>query len=368
MPNCNTNKKRKEQQLSNPETNPRSKRLKLQGEDAVGEFNFCQHLIANEWLEKCEPFQNPFDEDRYMFSDFGETNQVENAIESLSGLAHGCASNLHRRSQSDFDSDIDLEDFFSLDPDDNFSCEKRANQDIRHIFESNESDAAFAHDSSQKHVPSAPESPEERQPGKVAPTASMAADLQLQEPQAAPKAMMDTIPLLACAKAEPATSTQPKPKKEVRHKPQPNRAQPKTQLSDKECVERSCKKCACGGKCQLSEKRHKWHCKGTRRTYLNFACTKCRDEWCVCPNENCTNVLKWNEDKNIVCTDCQLKNRANRKLGKKRIHWRWHRCLAEKCKALYVFNRGRRLKRSADKCGMLHTKKEMSQKSQSVKL
>ena len=141
--------------------------------------------------------------------------------------------------------------------------------------------------------------------------------------------------------------------KEVRHKPQPNRAQPKTQLSDKECVERSLTECGCGGKCQLSEKRHKWHCKGAKRTYLNFACTKCRDEWCVCPNENCTNVLKWNEDNNIVCTACQLKNRANRKLGKKRIHWRWHRCLAKNCKALYVFNRGRRLKRSADKCGML---------------
>ena len=97
---------------------------------------------------------------------------------------------------------------------------------------------------------------------------------------------------------------------------------------------------------------HKWN------EDENIVCTKCQGEWSVCPNNNCTNVLKWNEDDNVVCTVCQLNNRSDRKAGKEKIRWRWHRCGAKNCKAMYVFNRGRRLKRSADKCGLLQMKKK----------
>merc|ERR1719198_1770789 len=73
----------------------------------------------------------------------------------------------------------------------------------------------------------------------------------------------------------------------------------------------------------------------------------------MCPNEGCQDILKWDNKFNIRCSACQYKNRQYRWTGAgKKLKWRWHRCLAEDCKAMYVFNRGKRLSRSAALCRM----------------
>ena len=129
-------------------------------------------------------------------------------------------------------------------------------------------------------------------------------------------------------------------------------ATPTNNLSEQEYVEQNLvSNCKCGGKCTIVGKEHRWHCKGNRRTYTNYTCTKCEGEWTVCPNEGCQSVLKWDAKVNIKCKACQLKNRQNRRSGSEaKIKWRWHRCMAKDCKAMYVFNRGARLRRSASKC------------------
>ena len=117
-------------------------------------------------------------------------------------------------------------------------------------------------------------------------------------------------------------------------------------------VKRHLTDCKQSGKCALIAKEHKWHCKGTKRTYINYTCTKCEGEYTMCPNEGCQKILKWDEKVNIQCVQCQLQNRQNRKSGVGvKLKWRWHRCLAEDCKAMYVFNRGKRLRRYANRCG-----------------
>ena len=127
--------------------------------------------------------------------------------------------------------------------------------------------------------------------------------------------------------------------------------------SEYERVKQNIEACNSGGECKLTIKAHKWHCNGKQKTYNNYTCSKCHGEWTVCPNIDCTMVLRWFEDEkkndNVKCEGCQLRNRANYRAHKPKIYWRWHRCLSKNCKALYIFNRGKRLKRSADKCGLL---------------
>ena len=119
-------------------------------------------------------------------------------------------------------------------------------------------------------------------------------------------------------------------------------------------VTRTLTDCKQGGKCEFIVKEHKWHCKGTKRTYINYTCTKCGGEYTMCPNKGCQKVLQWDEKVNIVCVACQLQNRQNRKTGVgAELKWRWHRCLAPDCKAMYVFNRGKRLRRPATRCGRI---------------
>lgn len=95
----------------------------------------------------------------------------------------------------------------------------------------------------------------------------------------------------------------------------------------------------------------RWHCAGTLRTYINHK--RLDGDWTQCPNVGCQNFAKWDSENNLRCKFCQLKNRQRRKDDKPALHWRWVRCAAENCKAMYVFNRGSRLKRSADRCGLL---------------
>ena len=351
--------------VDNPDTNPRPKRLKLwaRNRKAINVGLFAErHLDCTNCTnntQNCESFQKPFDEDRDSQGSL-DLCQIENDFESLFDSADAFEPNLGRASDSDFDTDIDI-DFISDFDDNDFSSEVRGNQDCWRRLESNRNKFACRHDISKERIPSVTESRKEQQRQKTTPIATGVYPLDpassMNKAQQEHEPEFETFPSIVFGKMESSTSMQTNPG-EARQKLQPDRAKPKTQSSDEERVERSLKECTCGGKCKLNGKRLKWHCNGTKRTYLNTTCTKCQGEWIVCPNNNCTNVLKWNEDDNVVCTVCQLNNRSDRKAGKEKIRWRWHRCGAKNCKAMYVFNRGRRLKRSADKCGLLQMKKK----------
>merc|ERR1711934_878820 len=74
-------------------------------------------------------------------------------------------------------------------------------------------------------------------------------------------------------------------------------------------------------------------------------------------NMGCAFVGKW-EKNNLRCKDCQLANRQRRKNNEPSLRWRWVRCAAQNCKAMYIFNRGKRLARAAGKCGLLELRGE----------
>ena len=99
----------------------------------------------------------------------------------------------------------------------------------------------------------------------------------------------------------------------------------------------------------------RWHCNGRTKTYRNHK--RCDGEWTECPNAGCDNFIMW-DDNNLRCNLCKSKSIQMKQADKKstKLRWRWVRCAAPNCKAMYMHNRGNRLKRSADKCGLLTVK------------
>ena len=97
----------------------------------------------------------------------------------------------------------------------------------------------------------------------------------------------------------------------------------------------------------------RWHCNGRTKTYINHK--RCDGDWTECPNKDCENFIMWDAKNNLKCQRCKSKGLEMKLSDKKSPNrrWRWVRCAAENCKAMYMHNRGSRLKRSADKCGLL---------------
>ena len=99
----------------------------------------------------------------------------------------------------------------------------------------------------------------------------------------------------------------------------------------------------------------RWHCNGRTKTYINHK--QCDGDWTECPNKDCENFIMWDAKNNLKCQRCKSKGLEMKLSDNKspNLRWRWVRCAAENCKAMYMHNRGNRLKRSADKCGLLES-------------
>ena len=105
----------------------------------------------------------------------------------------------------------------------------------------------------------------------------------------------------------------------------------------------------------IRQETRSWHCTGKTKTYTNHI--RSDGEWTECPNEGCCKLIKWDSKNNLKCEHCKIKihkmKEAN--INSAGLHWRWVRCGAENCKAMYIYNRGKRLRRSADKCRLLNS-------------
>ena len=105
----------------------------------------------------------------------------------------------------------------------------------------------------------------------------------------------------------------------------------------------------------IRQETRRWHCTGKTKAYVNHV--RSDGEWTECPNEGCFKLIKWDSKNNLKCKHCkseiQKRKQANQQSAG--LHWRWVRCAAENCKAMYIFNRGKRLRRSADRCRLLNS-------------